>query len=424
MESIQGLVQQITENKPVLLCTGALLSYLLLVRHLRYRRVNKFLTAIQNDCGTVRKSSDIPLYHAQTVVSNLGTWEFPRVKRLSLQFALFRTYGIPTISSVLWKTRQLCQRPTAHRRYVDTSVLIIELMSFSLDSPRSKMAIERINYLHGQYKDCISNDDLLYTLALFMCQPAVFIDKYEWRKLHPIEKMGMHRFWSHVGVLMGIQGIPDSFEGMYDWANEYEAKYMVPNEVNAKVAEATVEILLYFVPRFMHSSAIPVIHAICDPHLRAAFLWPDPPSYLEPIVNAIFSTRAFITRHFVLPRFVPTYHIEHKAVNESVPLTERRYYFNLWETDPWYLKKTWWNSYGPVAWISQVFGWGIPSEDFGSVSGYRIGDVGPKAAMGKGAGNANWEHGSLLGGGSIIASAAESHEKAMENRGRCPMFMG
>ncbi|KAK6338158.1 hypothetical protein TWF696_001629 [Orbilia brochopaga] len=424
MASVLGSIPFDLKSHPFLLCTGVLLPYLLLVRHLRYRRLNNLLKAIERDCGTVRKSSDIPLYHAEAIVRNVGTWDFPKMMRLSLQFALFRTYGIPTISSLLWKTRQLAQRSTAHRRYVDTSVLIIETLSFPLESPRGQLAVERINYLHSRHKGSISNDDLLYTLALFMCQPGVFIDRFEWRKLHPVEKMGLHRFWSQMGVMMGIQGIPDSYEAIYEWANAYETKYMVPAEVNAKVAVATVDILLYFVPGFLHSSALPIIHAICDPRLRASFYWPDPPSYATTLVNALFGFRAFVIRNLFLPRFSPHHGITHDPVDASVPLSQRRYYTSIWETDPWYFKKTYWNTYGPGALLCKFMGWAVPNQEFDSVSGYRIGEMGPKAAIGKGPGNDGCEPGSFLGSGTIISNTTEEfHKKAVEGAGTCPMFV-
>ncbi|RVD83387.1 uncharacterized protein DFL_007774 [Arthrobotrys flagrans] len=416
MEALVDVVSSTAKDIPVLkvLCASTIVSYLLIVRHLRHRNLNKFLRTVQNECGIVTKSSDLSICHAEQAVKLMGQWDFPRITRLALQFALFRTYGIPTISSLLWKTRQLAQRSTAHRRYVDTSVLIIELMSSPLGSPRAKIAIERINYLHNRYKGSISNNDLLYTLALFMCQPPLFINKYEWRKMHPVELMGIHRFWSQVGIMMGITGIPDSFEGTYEWANEYERRYMQPAETNRNVAGATVDILVYFVPKFMHSATIPVIHAVCDQRLRASFNWPDPPGWIEPVVNGFFGVRAFCMRNFVLPRFEKHSAIQLDPIDPSVPLLERRYYFNLWETDPWYLKRTWWNSYGPIGWLCMAMGWGIPNEEeFESVKGYRLGDLGPRSTVGKGAGNEGWDHGSLLGGGSIV-----------ESSGKCPMFMG
>jgi hypothetical protein len=46
-----------------------------------------------------------------------------------------------------------------------------------------------MNYLHGIYQkvDLISNDDLLYTLALFALEPGKWISRYEWRDLTDLE---------------------------------------------------------------------------------------------------------------------------------------------------------------------------------------------------------------------------------------------
>ncbi|KAF3903741.1 hypothetical protein ABW21_db0201723 [Orbilia brochopaga] len=237
--------------------------------------------------------------------------------------------------------------------------------------------------------------------------------------------MGLHRFWSQVGVMMGIHGIPDSFESVYDWANAYEAQYMVPAEVNAKVAVATVDLLLHFVPASLHPRANSVIHAICDARLRASFYWPDPPSWAISLVDILFGTRAFVVRNLLLPRFSPHRGITHDPVDASVPFAQRRYFTNIWETDPWYYQKTFWNAYGPGALLCKIMGWAIPTQEFDSVSGYRVGDMGPKAAMGRGPGNDGCEPGSYLGSGSITSNVTEQfHKNVKDGAGTCPMFIG
>ena len=50
---------------------------------------------------------------------------------------------------------------------------------------RATVALERLNELHGKYP--IKNDDYLYTLALFICEPIEWITRYEWRKPDPRE---------------------------------------------------------------------------------------------------------------------------------------------------------------------------------------------------------------------------------------------
>lgn len=64
---------------------------------------------------------------AQAIIMYLLELEFPRLYYTSIQFALFKTYGIPTISKLLVATREFSTPEKASKRYADTSILISEL---------------------------------------------------------------------------------------------------------------------------------------------------------------------------------------------------------------------------------------------------------------------------------------------------------
>lgn len=66
---------------------------------------------------------------------------------------------------------------------------------------RAKIAIERLNEIHGKYQ--ILNGDYLYTLSLFITQPIKWINRYGWRKLDPLEENV-----SHHAMLMITQHSP------------------------------------------------------------------------------------------------------------------------------------------------------------------------------------------------------------------------
>jgi len=87
--------------------------------------------------------------------------EFPFMFEKALQFALFRTYGIPSISKLLVQTSQFSEPATATKRYADTGVLITELAVFPPESERVHEAIARINYIHSWYQKAgkILDDD-------------------------------------------------------------------------------------------------------------------------------------------------------------------------------------------------------------------------------------------------------------------------
>ena len=110
-----------------------------------------------------------------------------------LVLAIYRTYGIPSISKLLVHTRQLSTRQHVGKRYADTSVLIQEFTVNPPDSERALDATARMNYIHSIYqrKGLISNDDMLYTLSLFALEPVRWVNKYEWREFTDLEVCAM-----------------------------------------------------------------------------------------------------------------------------------------------------------------------------------------------------------------------------------------
>lgn len=107
----------------------------------------------------------------------------------SVQFALFKTYGIPTISQLLVATKEFSTPENASKRYADTGVLIQEFTTWNPKNERTIKAIARMNYIHSRYQKAgkISNDDLLYTLSVFITEPISWVRKFEWRPMSDME---------------------------------------------------------------------------------------------------------------------------------------------------------------------------------------------------------------------------------------------
>ncbi|KAG7441640.1 uncharacterized protein BT62DRAFT_1011446 [Guyanagaster necrorhizus] len=68
--------------------------------------------------------------------------------------------------------------------------------------PRGNIALARVNWLHRRYN--ISNDDVLYTLALFILEPM-------WRPYSPEEA-------NDVGRHMNIKEIPETLGELEEWS--------------------------------------------------------------------------------------------------------------------------------------------------------------------------------------------------------------
>lgn len=198
-----------------------------------------------------------------------------------------QTYGIPTISQTLVKTNQLSTLKNAGKRYADTEVLLGEIFG---NEPASERAIEsfgRLNYLHGFYRDSgqILDDDMLYTIALFAVEPIKWIEKHDWRKFSDLERCAMGTFMKSMGdaMLIDYRKLPSAKRGFQDgiqwleeiwqWAEEYEIKHMVPNKDNHQTANETTAILLFTLPDALKSIGGHAVSAVMDDKLRSAMMF-------------------------------------------------------------------------------------------------------------------------------------------------------
>ena len=227
---------------------------------------------------------------AQQIQQIAAEQEFPFTFEKALQFALFRTYGIPTIAKLLVATSQFSEPSTACKRYVDTAVLITEFMGYKPTEERTREAIARMNYIHSVYRKSgkILDDDMLYTLSLFAIEPVRWINTYEWRKLDDMEVCAIGTFWKSVGDAMGISweklksgtGGKEGtwkdglqwFEEIDEWSEQYERECMVPNVDSHKIANETTRILLWSVPGPLKGAGKKVVSALMTDRLRDAMM--------------------------------------------------------------------------------------------------------------------------------------------------------
>jgi len=83
-------------------------------------------------------------------------------------------------------------------------MLMTEIVSFTPSSDRFRRAISRINFLHSRYGDRITNEQLLYVLGVFACNPWIWAEQWEWRGMTDLEIAASGTFWLGVGRMMHI----------------------------------------------------------------------------------------------------------------------------------------------------------------------------------------------------------------------------
>lgn len=340
--------------------------YLFICRYFRFRRLKYIL----------HKYKDVHLdYHTILEICRLSvTFDTPYMTELSLSFALFKTYGIPSISRLLVQTNQLCGLEVAGRRAEDTSVLLSECFFNDLDSHRARMALARINYLHSLYRNSISNDDMLYTLSLFVLEPTRWNKKYEWRNLVPLEEEARFIYWKEMGERMGIKNIPLTLEEIEKWSIDYERKHMVYSKDNQLCGEATLALMLNIYPNFMRNFIRKALISLIDERLRLSMGFEEAPHWMKRLTTTLFNIRAFLLRHCTFPRIYPTFRGQ---CDESCPMTkDGRYQRTSGIFEPWYVKETWFYTILP-------FIKNRSSPKYKS-QGYKVEELGPEKFSGKG----------------------------------------
>ncbi len=234
-----------------------------------------------------------PIEDHLKIVQLNSFYDFPWDNTRALEFALFRTFAIPSIGNLLHHTQEFEQR--TQKRYDDTDLLLSEIVEHGYESDRGKEALARMNMMHGRFR--ISNEDMRYVLSTFVMEPYRWNRRFGYRNSTSHETTAGHKLWYEIGVRMGIQDIPETFEAMEQMNIAYEREHFGYTEGGRKVADATVNLMLgWFFPKFMWGMCRPFMYALMDEPLLNALKLKKPSSVIIAFVNAGMSVRKFFVQ--------------------------------------------------------------------------------------------------------------------------------
>lgn len=324
----------------------AMLVYLATVRRLRFRRAASH-TALLHSAPLATMS----IATAQQIYTSLFNCEFPFIFMKGIQLALFRTYAIPTISTVLARSTLLSNPTTVPKRYSDTEALFIEFALRDWGSDLWLQGMARTKAIHTSYRKTgkVTNADMLYTIAAIATQPSTFVAAWEWRDLTDIERCAIGVLYRGISDALDIpweeslrpfappaslttpasalsanidntttdpslfkppHTLPPSswsgltfYHALSAWQLSYEHSYMTPHPANHQLAVSAVDLLLWTVPTApLKNLARSILTTIMDPPLRTAMSFSTPPQPISALTAVALRTRAFVLRHLSLPR--------------------------------------------------------------------------------------------------------------------------
>lgn len=224
-----------------------------------------------------------PVTDHQRIAFLTSLHEFPWDTTRSLELALFRAFAVAKGTTLLAGTGEFTER--TQKRYDDTVLLLAEILEHGYDSSRGRSALRRINQMHGRYQ--IPNDEFLYVLSTFVFEPIRWNERFGWRPLLRQEKLASFYFWREIARRMAIRDVPESYEGMERYYDEFARKHYLFAPENLQLAVATRDLLLgWYLPRFLRPIGRPFVHAMLDAQLLAAVGLPRP----HPVIRWVTET--------------------------------------------------------------------------------------------------------------------------------------
>jgi hypothetical protein len=223
--------------------------------------------------------------------------EFPWDYDQGTGFAFLRDYGIPSIAGLLDRTGEF--EHDGMKRYDDTLLVREEATVDGLDTEHGHATLQRLNRIHGHYD--IPNDEFQYVLSTTIVGPVEWIREFGWRDLEPVELQAIASLTTRFGELMGIKGLPTTYDGYRTLLRDYEAQRFEFTEANRRVTEATLRIARAIAPWPLRPFARRVTIALMDEPLRVALGMPEQPAWFASAIRRGLRARAVLLR-FAPPR--------------------------------------------------------------------------------------------------------------------------
>jgi hypothetical protein len=224
----------------------------------------------------------------QTIIKYLANHDAPLDYLISGELAQIQTFAIPSISKLLQRTKQY--QDNGLKRLDDTRAILTECMADSVQSPRGEHMVKHLNWIHSHYD--ISNDDYLYTLALFIVEPARWMETFGYRPLTDREKYAGYLAFKSLGQAMKIKHIPESRDEFITWYQDYRRQHMVYHPDNKKITDGLINGMKEMFPALIRPFVRPVmLTLINDPELLAATGQKPPLFIVQKIIRGIMFVR-------------------------------------------------------------------------------------------------------------------------------------
>src|SRR5450432_3132209 len=117
--------------------------------------------------------------------------DFPSHTAKAIEFALFRTFCVPSIAARL--TRVSTTVLQVHERYEHTGALVSEIFAHGTRSERGVTALAQLKRIRARHP--IPDRDWVFVLSTLTCEPIRWNTRFGWRRLSGKEQLAIFFLW-------------------------------------------------------------------------------------------------------------------------------------------------------------------------------------------------------------------------------------
>jgi hypothetical protein len=248
--------------------------------------------------------SALDLSEACAIYRQMALYDMAFEVQFGLEMSFVRTFAVPSIAKVLAGTGEIAAQPL--KRWLDTALMMYELIDAGLEAPRARSVIRMLNQVHRGLP--ITEEQYSYVLTTFIVPALRFMDSYGWRPVTVTEKEAVTVFYRRVGQLMGLKWLPGNYEEATTYLDSYERANLAPSPEGASLMQATQSAMATRMPRGARWASPTLVRLMLDDRLCKALSLPVPaPTARRAFALAMAARRAVVRRRPVRtePRFRP-----------------------------------------------------------------------------------------------------------------------
>ena len=171
----------------------------------------------------------------------------PMMAHIGYANSAARTVAVPHVARTVYREGTGDQIVRPWERDADTLTFFGELIRRGHRSAEGKAACERIQQVHRAVGG-VRNEDKIYTLSLMASSPRELAQAMGCPVHSDIENQAQYNFWLGIGRAMRVRDVPETYDELRAWTDEYEAKYFEPTPEAHKVAEAHIRGIEHWFP--------------------------------------------------------------------------------------------------------------------------------------------------------------------------------